>query len=140
MGDRVNIGFRSGDNIVFLYSHWGGSTVQIEIKNALEKAKPRWSDPGYATRIAISSIVGTQWESETGFGIYVNQICDPNQHTYVIDWLERRVEVYTSEEYERIAQKNFDVQFSFARFIEPDYFPALEEAELEDPRVMEYER
>lgn len=139
MGDRVNIGFRSGDNVVFLYSHWGGSSVNEDIKKALIKAQPRWDDISYATRIAISSIVGSQWESEINFGISVNKIYDANQDTYVIDWEKRVVEVYASYDYPDIADRKMIYEFSFNRFINPNFIDSDDDL-LEDPRISEFNR
>ena len=53
---------------------------------AVEKARPRWSDEGYATRIAISRLVADDWTSETGWGIYANVIMDNEHKIPVIDW------------------------------------------------------
>jgi hypothetical protein len=38
---------------------------------ALAKATPRWDDPTYATRIVVSQLIGNNWNSETGYGLYV---------------------------------------------------------------------
>lgn len=70
MGDRCNVIFttkpaRTGlglgpllnGNLV-LYSHWGGCGLPRDIAHALNVAKPRWDDPGYATRIMVSQIIG----------------------------------------------------------------------------------
>ena len=80
MGDRANFAFRhsTGDTIV-LYGHWAGHNMLENLAKAVEKARGRWSDEGYATRIAISRLVADDWTSETGWGIYSNVIMD-NEH------------------------------------------------------------
>ena len=54
---------------IYLYSHWGGDSKWSDTHDAIEKARPRWNDPSYGSRIFISQIVGSNWNEETGFGI-----------------------------------------------------------------------
>ena len=72
MGARVNFVFIQDDTgkNVTLYSHWGADTWEVDLACALSVAEPRWDDTSYATRIVISNLIGEQWKSETGFGIY----------------------------------------------------------------------
>jgi len=87
MGDRANFGFRdSKENIVFLYGHWAGHRMLENLANAVEQARPRWSDESYATRICVSQLVGEEWASETGWGISVNQLADNEHKVPIIDW------------------------------------------------------
>jgi len=75
MGARVNFVFKqdeSGKNLT-LYSHWGADSWEIDLAYALDKARPRWDDPTYGTRIVVSQLIGDQWQSETGFGLYVTE-------------------------------------------------------------------
>jgi len=87
MGDRANFGFkdRNGDT-VFLYGHWAGYRMLENLANAVEAARPRWSDESYATRISISQMIGDEWASETGWGISVNQLADNEHKVPIIDW------------------------------------------------------
>jgi len=87
MGDRTNFGFRdSKENIVFLYGHWAGYRMLENLADAVSAAEPRWSDEAYATRIAISHLIKDEWASETGWGIYVNQLGDNEHKVPIIDW------------------------------------------------------
>ena len=87
MGDRANFGFRdSKENIVFLYGHWAGHRMLENLANAVEQARPRWTDESYATRICVSQLVNEEWSSETGWGIYVNQLGDNEHKVPIIDW------------------------------------------------------
>jgi hypothetical protein len=87
MGDRANFGFRqsNGETIV-LYGHWAGHDMLANLAQAVSAAEPRWSDESYATRIAISRLVGEQWADETGWGLSVNRILDNEHKIALIDW------------------------------------------------------
>lgn len=86
MGDRANFGFIANGQTVYLYSHWGGSGMLGTLAEALQAARPRWNDPAYGTRIAISSIIGQDYLSETGFGLTVNELCDNEHSIPVVDF------------------------------------------------------
>ena len=93
MGDRANWGFiqEMGAPIINLYTHWRGSERHELLANALDYAKPRWSDPSYGTRIVISQIVGEEWANETGWGITVDELGD-NEHSYLmVHWESKKV-------------------------------------------------
>lgn len=98
MGDRCAFGFRETserkEETIWLYSHWGGSSRFADLANALVKASPRWNDPSYATRIAISQIIGDNWNSEYGFGLYTSsEYKGDNEYSevLVVNWKERNV-------------------------------------------------
>lgn len=99
MGDRAVFGFRDradDDATVWLYSHWGGTNQNHTLAEALLHAAPRWSDPSYATRIAISRIVGTDWGQEYNFGLYATAKhgeAHGGEYRYMnlVLWSERRV-------------------------------------------------
>jgi hypothetical protein len=75
MGARVTYVFKTelDKPSIALYSHWGETTWRFDLAMAIEHAKPRlkMGDTAYATRIMISRLIGNDWESETGFGIYL---------------------------------------------------------------------
>lgn len=87
MGDRANFGFKqsNGETIV-LYGHWAGHQMLQNLANAVEQARPRWTDESYATRIATSQLINEEWTSETGWGLSVNRILDNEHKIPVIDW------------------------------------------------------
>lgn len=73
MGDRVVFTIKNGDNpSLNLYSHWGGYDRFLDLARALEAARPRWNDDGYAARIIVSQLIGDQWAEETGFGLWAS--------------------------------------------------------------------
>jgi hypothetical protein len=105
MGDRITYVFKDGsDTALALYSHWGASTWEQDVAQALLHAQPRWSDGSYANRMAISYLLTAHDEilAETGFGIYgipVNE--EPSEMfsaTCVIDWQKRTVTHEGNEE------------------------------------------
>ena len=87
MGDRANFGFvqPNGETIV-LYGHWAGHNMLSQLAEAVFKARPRWNDPSYATRITISHMIGDQWNMETGWGLYVNEIGDNEHKIAIVDF------------------------------------------------------
>lgn len=100
MGDRANFGFRqSNGHTVYLYGHWAGWGMEARLAAALDKARPRWSDEAYATRICISQIIGERWDQELSWGIHVDQIGDNEHDVPVVDWEAGKVYVYEEEGY-----------------------------------------
>lgn len=97
MGDRAVAGFRAkeSDPIIFIYQHWVGGDQSEVLASALEAARPRWGDDSYATRICLSQLIGDQWNSELGYGIYVGGTshgADYNQ-ILIVDWSRKIVMV-----------------------------------------------
>lgn len=87
MGDRANFAFRQADgNAIVLYGHWAGHEMLKNLATAVLRARPRWNDEAYATRIAISHLIGEDWNQETGWGLQVNSISDNEHKIPLIDW------------------------------------------------------
>lgn len=73
MGDRIVYSIKQDKDLsINLYSHWGGYDRFEDLARALQAAEPRWSDTAYATRIIVSQLIGDQWNSETGFGLWAS--------------------------------------------------------------------
>lgn len=70
MGDRGNIIVRQGGDLpaVVLYTHWGGTELPSDLRQALAKGV-RWNDPAYLARIIFDVMTAGQRDTETGFGI-----------------------------------------------------------------------
>jgi hypothetical protein len=100
MGDRANFVFvqPSGETIV-LYGHWAGHNMLERLGEAVAKAQPRWTDPSYATRIAISQMIGDGWGMETGWGLQVNEISDNEHKIPVIDWLGQTMSLHEEDSF-----------------------------------------
>jgi hypothetical protein len=116
MGDRVNFGFKqpNGD-ILYLYQHWGGYQHSRRLAEALDIAEPRVNDPGYATRIVISQLIGDDWESLTGHGLYVNELPDNEYNVHVVDFYNNKVTLHHED---RNAEKGIDEEPIWTMFID----------------------
>jgi hypothetical protein len=97
MGDRANFGFRQSDgNIIYLYGHWAGEGMMNTLATAIAKARSRWTDESYATRICISQIIGNEWTEETGWGISTS--IGDNEHSIpIVDWESQAVALYEAD-------------------------------------------
>lgn len=81
MGARCTFVFKTDeDHAVALYSHWGEDSLYSDLAAALNHARPRWQDPSYGTRMAISYLIQHNILDETGFGIYG---CDPSDQGFM---------------------------------------------------------
>jgi len=100
MGDRANFGFvQPNGNTIVLYGHWAGQGMLGKLADAVIKARPRWSDPAYATRIAISQLVGDQWTSETGWGLHVNEIADNEHKIAIVDFEQQTFSLHEEDSF-----------------------------------------
>jgi hypothetical protein len=87
MGNRGNIAvdFGTGD-VVFFYSHWGGSGLDDDLRRALEFGRGRYDDGSYLARIIFERMIHeSQHMSETGFGISVDPAGDVEHDILVVD-------------------------------------------------------
>jgi len=91
MGARTNFSFKTDGQAINLYSHWGGESAYQDLANALAKAEPRWNDISYGIRIAISQIIGNNWDSETGYGLMVNSFGEESYDTLTVDFANDNV-------------------------------------------------
>jgi len=100
VGDRANFVFvqDSGETVV-LYGHWAGNNMLNNLAEAVFKARPRWGDDSYATRIAISQMIGDSWSYETGWGIQVNSIADNEHKIPVINWKDRTFSLHEEDSF-----------------------------------------
>jgi hypothetical protein len=98
MGDRANFGFKQSDgNTIFLYGHWAGHEMLANLAAAVSAAEPRWQDESYATRIAISNLIGEEWANETGWGLSVDRILDNEHKIPVINWTAKTFTLYEED-------------------------------------------
>ena len=100
MGDRANFVFvQPGGDTIVLYGHWAGYKMLENLAEAVAKAQPRWGDPSYATRIAISQMIGDSWSAETGWGLSVNEISDNEHKIPVINWSDRTFSLHKEDSF-----------------------------------------
>lgn len=95
MGARINFvfkGYETEQSHVTLYSHWGESSWRSDLAIALDKAKPRWSDPSYGIRIVVSQLIGDQWDNPYGYGLFTSVDGeDLGDTTVVVDFTKQTV-------------------------------------------------
>jgi hypothetical protein len=100
MGDRANFGFvQSNGNTIVLYGHWAGYQMLGKLADAVIAARPRWSDESYATRIAISQLIGDQWNMETGWGMQVNSISDNEHKIAIVDFNQQTFSLHEEDDW-----------------------------------------
>ena len=106
MGDRANFVFvdEKGDSIV-LYGHWAGHNMLRNLAEAVFKARGRWNDTSYATRIAISNLIGDQWNMETGWGLTVNEIMDNEHKIPVVDFAQQTFSLHEEDSHHNTDNK-----------------------------------
>jgi hypothetical protein len=98
MGDRANFGFKdSKGDTLYLYGHWAGHRMLQNLADAVSAAEPRWGDDSYATRICISQLVNEEWSSETGWGLYINQLGDNEHKVPVINWAAKTFTLFEED-------------------------------------------
>jgi hypothetical protein len=86
MGARTNFELRDSKGSVWLYSHWGGDTKITDLQHALAKAEPRWTDTSYAMRIVVSQLIGSDWDSETGYGLSSFECGEESYDPIIVDF------------------------------------------------------
>ena len=73
MGDRAQVYIM--DTGVYLYTHWGGSRIANDVREALAK-RWRWYDPEYLARIIFDVMTRGLQGEEIGFGIGTSENSD----------------------------------------------------------------
>lgn len=78
MGDRANAVFKQDSGYLALYTHNGGYRIKADVANAIDRVikAGRVNDTGYATRIAISNIIGEGWKGDLNYGLFVGSTID----------------------------------------------------------------
>lgn len=103
MGDRGNIAVLDrrridGKDIVgytFLYTHWGGSGIAVDLQTALRK-RWRWDDDSYLARIIFDVMTDGRHGEETSFGI--SPFIGDNEHiVLVVDTEKQQVTAHQEE-------------------------------------------
>jgi hypothetical protein len=89
MGDRANVAILTevDEPPVIFYTHWRGHELPGALESAIEKARPRWHDWPYASRIILHDLLYAlaDPDQETGAGISVGSICDNEYAVLVVD-------------------------------------------------------
>lgn len=103
MGDRRNVQFKMQPADVFLYTHWGGSDLPLDVAIALKRGKRRWTDESYLCRIVFSQMIAGEVLGETGYGISTYPAGDAGYPAIVVNCDTQTVsmggEVFSFEEF-----------------------------------------
>jgi hypothetical protein len=70
-----------------------------KLADAVIAARPRWTDSSYATRIAISQLIGDQWNMETGWGLQVNERSDNEHKIAIVDWEQQTFSLHEEDDF-----------------------------------------
>ena len=65
MGDRRQVNFGG----LWFYTHNGGWSLGIKLRDAIREAKPRWDDKPYCFRIILGELLKDYTGRETGAGL-----------------------------------------------------------------------
>lgn len=69
---------------------WQARILAEALRNVIEAKRD--NDPAYATRIAISHIIGEDWHRDTGYGISVGEYVQPDyDYINIVDWSDSMV-------------------------------------------------
>lgn len=92
MGDRANIKMVYEDeSVIYFYTHWGGSALPQDLRNALIRGKSRWDNEPYLARIIFSEMIQNEVLDEAGYGISTYE-CDNEHPIIVVNPSEQTVE------------------------------------------------
>jgi hypothetical protein len=96
MGDRFTFGVTDrGGDVLYLYSHWGGTNWDDDLNNAIYKAGVMSKSPDYANRIFMSQLIGKNWDSEHSFGFSINDVLDTEYgYVPVVDFKQGTITFY----------------------------------------------
>lgn len=118
MGNRTAVGMKAStksEHTIYVYSHW--SEFEDGVSDAyapIMHARKRWSDAPYANRMAISCMLKDDIDSDTGFGISVNEIPFIDYDYYsVIVWEEQIVEIHNAKSHDKLLSMSFDMYMAF---------------------------
>ncbi len=97
MGDRAMAEIRTEEGSLFVYAHWGGSSLPENAKAAIRAARPRWSDSPYAVRIIVDQLTKDRRDQETGFGLLLTPIAEDEHNggkpSVVIDLIAQELTI-----------------------------------------------
>jgi len=73
MGDRGQVKIIGTDNAespnLYFYTHWGATSLENYVSDALDRGRGRWNDKEYLNRIIFSEMIKDEVLSDIGFGI-----------------------------------------------------------------------
>ena len=97
MGDRAMAEIKTEGGSLYVYTHWGGNELPRKAEAAIARAKPRWDDLPYATRIIVDQLTIEGRDEETGFGLMLAPSAEDGYNadhpSVIIDLLSQSLEV-----------------------------------------------
>jgi len=69
MGDRAMAEIKTMQGSLYVYTHWGGTSLPENARRAISIAESRWGDTPYALRIIVDQLTKEGRDQETGFGL-----------------------------------------------------------------------
>ena len=94
MGDRAMVEIKTEGGSLYVYTHWGGTHLPQEAKDAIVRAEPRWDDYPYATRIIVDQLIKDGRDEETGFGLMLTLDAEDSYNrdcpSVIVDLLEQK--------------------------------------------------
>ena len=69
MGDRAMAEIKTKEGSLYVYTHWGGSSLPTRAKEAIKFAQGRLSDTPYAVRILVDQLTKEGRDEQTGYGL-----------------------------------------------------------------------
>lgn len=81
MGDRANIVVAQNGGRIYLYSHWSGYRLPVDLRDALKRHE-RWDDETYLTRIIFDQMTAGCHGEPDGFGIGV--ALEDNEYNFLV--------------------------------------------------------
>ena len=119
MGDRFTFGVadKTGD-VLYLYSHWGGSDWDTNLKNAIYNAGTHSRSSERANRIVISQLIGESWDSKAGYAFSINNVTDTEyQYVPVVDFNHSTVTFYEYLQYPHNKLSNVLLKLSILEYL-----------------------
>jgi hypothetical protein len=83
-------------------THWGGADIAAAAEAAITKARPRWNDPSYCTRVLVQAALehlGATTDDPLGHGLAIGGTCDTNRPAVIIDIPNQRVALIAPDGY-----------------------------------------
>lgn len=104
MGDRAMAEIRTDEGSLYVYTHWGGSSLPEDAEEAVRSAKGRWSDTPYAVRIIVDQLTKGGRDEGTGYGLMLSPKAEDeynsNKPSVIIDLVRQELTVSRNEELE----------------------------------------
>lgn len=101
---------------IYMYTHWSGTTLWKQVRDALARGRDRWGDSQYLGRILFCELVQDSLLDTTGYGLST-RLWD-NEHAIIrVDDLASRVSFHASGK-ERSPNDKGLASWSYEEYVE----------------------